>query len=190
MVSVNFLIVCGHPLWKRNSVIYFFDGQSWMWINIWSILCDQPSRGVLEGSPRVSFQSNNKHSADLVYLAWKLKIHLTELIWCGQHPSWEVSGAFFTFGLNVIYFRCVRQYRCKNWNFPAVAVSWLVGDSREVSGCFPSYTRLHVDYTARLHRQQHVTNAHVPITARLHFLCSCIPTPILFVLKSMSFLGF
>ena len=38
--------------------------------------------------------------------------------------------------------------------------------------------------TPRLHRQQHVTNTHVPRTARLHFLSVRIPVAILIVLKS------
>ena len=186
--------VCDRPLWKRNPVIYFFDGQSWMWINIWSIHCDQPSRGVLEAAPEFLFnQPTNTQSRSGLFGSWpQITEFWTDLAGCGQQPlAWVPLKLFkllspLSWVWGFWHFKTVKMQKLKfSGCCHVLAGRWQAWSI----GVFP---QLHLEATPRLHGQQHVTNTHVPITA-LAYTSSVFAfhwqSWFLVILKSNFFLG-
>ena len=120
--------VFGHPLWKRNSVIYFLVEQSWTWINIWSIHYDQLSGGVLEAALQIPFnQITNTQQIWFILLGSFSLIYIII-----GYQYWRVLSSFLFWWL----------YSWNNWKYCChlLAGRWQAWGIR----VFPS---LHLDYT-------------------------------------------
>ena len=150
--------VFGHPLWKRNSVIYFLVEQSWTWINIWSIHYDQLSGGVLEAALQIPFnQITNTQQIWFILLGSFRLIYII----IGYISIEEFDQATY-FG------DCTRGIT-EN----IVAISWLVGDRREVSGCFPAYTSATPAATCHQHPRAQNCTPTLPLCSHSSGNLSC-----------------
>ena len=138
------------------------DVNQYMVNTLWSA-----QQGCIGGSPRVSFQSTNKHS-EQIWFIWQLATNNRILDWSDwiwKTAPWGGIGCFskllspLSWVWGFWHFKTVKMQKLKfSGCCHVLAGRWQAWSI----GVFP---QLHLEVTPRLHGQQHVTNTHVPITA-------------------------
>ena len=143
----------------KEKLCYLFLGRTILDVNQYMVNTLWSAQwGCIGGCAADSFQSNNKHSADLIHLAWELQIDLYIIGYISIEEFYQATR----FG------DCTHRVT-EN----IVAISWLVGDRREVSGCFPAYTSATPAATCHQHPRAQNCTPTLPLCSHSSGNLSC-----------------